>query len=282
MSRWSQSGKKISYLKEMLSHQYNLYGALGSAAAASVLAIPLGIGPALIPLLAYGAGTTIAALFVPGSKGFQEAVDRRKKIEAREGARAHLIQEITKRVGKEHYNWPTYQRMLERRDSLRRASEVRENAITEQDVDRLDDATVDFLGLWLGRVAIHERNQAFSEPKLKARIDALGGEIEATDHPENKRRLIKARSDLVGLVKRRQEMRTRDAAAEATMLSMSDTFDEVYQRVMANPTSEDVVQTELRSAVDRLDIEEELDHVLYGEVEALLGNSSSSSNEGGT
>lgn len=281
MSRWSQSGKKVSYLKEMLAHQYNIYGALGSAAAASVLAIPLGIGPALIPLLAYGAGTTIAALFVPGSPKFQEAVDRRKRLEAREGARAHLISEITKRVGNEHYNWPVYNRMIERRDALRRAAAVRENAITEQDVDRLDDATVDFLGLWLGRIAIQERNQAFSEPKLQARIDGLGVEIEATEQPENKRRLIKARSDLVGLVKRRQEMRTRDAAAEATMLSMSDTFDEVYQRVMANPTSEDVVQTELRSAVDRLDIEEELDHVLYGEVEALLGNSSSR-NEGGS
>lgn len=274
MSRWSQTGKKVSYLKEMLTHQYNLYGALGSAAAASVLAIPLGVGPALIPMLVYGAGTTIAALFVPGSKTFQEAVDRRKRREAREGTRTHLIGEITKRVGNEHYNWPIYLRMLERRDALERAAAVRENAITESDVDRLNDATVDFLGLWLGRVAIAERNQAFSEPALKARIDALAKEIEAAEPEENRRRLMKARSDLVGLVKRRQEMRTRDAAAEAAMLSMSDTFDEVYQRVMANPTSEDVVQTELRSAVDRLDIEEELDHVLYGEVEALLGNSS--------
>jgi hypothetical protein len=272
VSRWSQSGKKVSYLREMLAHQYNLYGALGSAAAASVMAIPLGIGPALIPLLAYGAGTTIAALFVPGSPKFQEAVDRRKKLEAREASRAHLIGEITKRVGQEHYNWPVYFRMLERRDALRRAAAVRENAITESDVDRLDDATVDFLGLWLGRVAIEERNHSFSEPKLRARIEALTAEIEATEEGDNKRRLMKARSDLVGLVKRRQEMRTRDAAAEATMLSMADTFDEVYQRVMANPTSEDVVQTELRSAVERLDIEEELDHVLYGEVEALLGN----------
>ena len=204
--------------------------------------------------------------------------------EAREAARSQSIGEIKKRVGDEHHNWGVYSRMIERRDALRAAAALRENAITDQDVDRLDDATVDYLGLWLGRVAIYERNQAFSEPALLARIEQLAAEIEATEHPENKRRLIKARSDLVGLVKRRQEMHTRDAAAEATMLSMSDTFDEVYQRVMANPTSEDVVQAELRSAVDRLDVEEELDHVLYGEVEALLGNSSSASgrSEGGS
>jgi hypothetical protein len=256
----------------MLLHQYNMYGFLGSAAAATVLSIPLGLGPALIPILAYGAGTSIAALFVPGSRKFQEAVDRRKRDEAREGARAHLISEIDKRVGRDDGHWAVYQRMIERRDSLRRAAAERENAITQTDVDRLDDATVDFLGLWLGRIAIHERSQAFSAQALQARIDQLAADIETTDQPENKRRLIKARSDLISLVKRREEMRTRDAAAEAAMLSMSDTFDEVYQRVMANPTSEDVVQTELRAAVERLDIEEELDHVLYDEVEAMLGN----------
>jgi hypothetical protein len=272
VSRWSQSGKKkISYLKEMLLHQYNLYGFLGTAAAATLISIPLGLGPALIPLLAYGASTTIAALFVPGSRKFQDSVDRRKRTEAREGARLHLIQEITKRVGRDHNYWGVYNRMLERRDALRRAASERENAITEDDVDRLDDATVDFLGLWLGRIAIHERNQAFSEKALEARIAQLDGDIEKTEDVDNKRRLVKARSDLAGLVKRRQEMRTRDAAAEAAMLSMSDTFDEVYQRVMANPTSQEAVQTELRSAVERLDIEEELDHVLYDEVEAMLG-----------
>lgn len=274
MSRWSQSGKrKISYLKEMLVHEYSLYGFLGSAAAATLISIPLGLGPALIPLLAYGAGTSIAALFVPGSRTFRESVDRRKRNEAREAAREHLLAETHKRIGADHPYWAVYGRLLERRDALRRTADARENAITHDDVDRLDDATVDFLGLWLGRIAIHERDQRFTESALLARIAQLDGEIEAAEDPENKRRLIKARSDLKSLAKRRQEMRARDAAAEAAMLSMSDTFDEVYQRVMANPTSRDAVQTELRAAVDRLDIEEELDHVLFDEVEAMLGGS---------
>jgi hypothetical protein len=238
LSRWSQSErKKISYLKEMLLHQYSVYGFLGTAAAATILSIPFGFAPALIPLLAYGAGTSIAALFVPGSRSFQDSVDRRKRNEAREAARAHLLAEIQKRVGRDHSYWSVYNRMLERRDALRRAADERENAITQDDVDRLDDATVDFIGLWLGRIAIHERNQAFSEAAIQKRIDQLSIDIEATEEGDNKRRLVKARSDLAGLVKRRQEMKTRDAAAEAAMLSMSDTFDEVYQRVMANPTS---------------------------------------------
>lgn len=273
MSRWTgRGGRKISYLKEMLLHQYSVYGLLGSITAGAVLSIPFGLGPALIPLIAYGAGTSVAALFVPGSRAFQDSVDRKRKSDAREAARQHLLDEIRKRVGDQHYYWGGYRRMLERRDSLRRAAEVSENAITQDDVDRLDDATVDFLGLWLGRCAIAERNRSVSDSALQARIDSLQSEIDATSHSENKRRLQKAKADLDRLMMRRAEMRTRDAAAEAAMLSMTDAFDEVYQRVMANPTSQDVVRTELRAAVQRLDIEEELDHVLFDEVEAMLSN----------
>ena len=269
MSRWSKEKKKTSYLWEMLAHRYHVYGLLSSVAAASFLSIPLGPA-ALIPVLGYAAATSIAALFVPGSRSFQEAVDARKRHEAREATRAHLRTEITRRVGTDHNFWGMYARLLDRRDALAKVA-APDGVISPEEVERLDDATVDFLGLWLGRVAISERARVLDERALEGRVASLDDEIEATTDSEDKRRLVKAKGDLERLIRRRAEMRSRDAAAEAAMLAMVDTFDEVYQRVMTSPSQGESARAELRVAVDRLDIEEELDTVLYDEVDALLG-----------
>lgn len=275
MSRWSGSSQnRRSYLWEMLAHKYNVYGLLSSVAIGTFLSIPLGLGPALIPILGYSAITSIAALFVPGSRSFQENVDRQKRSHAREATRGHLLAELRKRLGDNHTFFGVYHRLIERRDSLRKMAQDHQ-AISIEDIERLDDATVDFLGLWLGRTAIAERHRAFDEGQLKGRIADLTAQIESLPEDDNRKRLLKAKSDLETLVRRRQEMRTRDAAAEAAMLSMSDTFDEVYQRIVSSPSPADsAAAADLRSAVDRLNIEEELDTVLYDEVEAMLSSSS--------
>lgn len=271
MSRWSTRGKKSgSYLVEMLSHRYNLYGLLGAVGTGAILSIPFGLGLAFVPLLGYLATTSIAALFVPGSRAFRETVDREQRTKARDGVRQHLLSEIRKRVGNEHGLWAVYLRMLDRRDALARLAEQSESAIQTEEVEQLDDSTIDFLGLWLGRIAISERDKAFSEQELIGRIADLDRDLKGLESEDDRRRLLKAKSDLEGLVKRRQEMRSRDRAAEAAMMSMSDAYDELYQRVMANPTSRDAVAGELRAAVERLNVEEELDSVLFHEVEAML------------
>jgi hypothetical protein len=269
MSRWSASQKKTSYLGEMIKHRYNMYGALTSLAAASVLSIPFGFGVALLPLLGYAAGTSIAALFVPTSRRFRDIVDRKKRSAAREAARTHLIGEIERRVDKGHHYWNSYHRLLERRDSLKQVAEQGDSAISLDDIERLDDTTVDFLGVWLGRIAISERERTFDDDDVKRRIKRIDAEIEEVKDEGNKRRLTKARADLKALLKRRREMRTREASAEAQMLSICDTFDELYQRIMAAPTSQEAA-SQLRMSVEHLNIEEELDHVLHEEVDAML------------
>lgn len=271
MAHWSKRAKKkkISYLMEMLKHRYSLYGGLGSLAAATALSIPFGFGIATLPVLGFAAATGIAALFIPGSNWWRYKVDRQKSVEQRETVRKYLLGEIRQRVEYDNRYWSVYHRMLERRDSLRRMAEARESALTQEEVDRLDDATVDFLGLWLGRIAIYERHQAFSADDLESRIEDIDAQLESISATADKRRLLKAKSDLQELLRRRDEMKTRDAAADAAMLSMSDTFDEVYQRLMANPSREKV-RVELDQAVERMNIEEELDYVLEEEVEAFL------------
>lgn len=268
MAGWRQK-KDVNYLKEMLLHRHCVNAGLGSVAAALALSIPFG-GLGFLPLIGYGAGVAIAALFVPGSQRFRQKVDRQKMLERREEAREHLLDEIRGRVGTDHPYWKVYQRMLDRRDSLRKIADQTETAVTHEDIDALDDATVDYLGLWLARIAIHERAQSIDERSLARRIQEIDAQIEGVSSGADRRRLLKAKKELENLVRRREEMRTRDASMEATMLSMADTFDEVFQRVMANPTSREEVAAELKVAVERMNAEEELDYILEDEIEGLL------------
>lgn len=268
MSTWKKK-KKVSYLKEMLKHRYNVNTGLGAAAASALMLIPFG-GLGMIPLLAYGTGAIIAGLVVPDSKKFRNAVDLRIERENRDATRDHLIEKITEKAGANHPYWSTYQRMLERRDSLAELAQDAEAAFELEDIGGLDDATVDYLGLWLARIAVHERGEAIDEKTLKQRIKAIDNQLEGVEDSASKRRLLKAKSELENLVRRRQIMLTREAAMEASMLSMADAFDEVYQRVISNPSARDQVAAELKVAVERMNAEEELEHVLEDEIEALL------------
>ncbi len=261
--------EKVSYLKQMWVHRYNVNSGLGAVAASLALTIPFG-GLGFLPLIAYGAGAAIASLVIPDSRKFRESVDQRIAREARESARAHLIEKITEKVGPAHPYWATYERMIERRDSLAALADDADTALQMNDIGGLDDATVDYLGLWLARIAVHERAEAVDERTLRGRIAAIDTQLEKTSGSADKRRLQKAKGELEHLVKRRQEMRTREASMEASMLSMADAFDEVYQRVISNPSAREQVAAELKVAVERMNAEEELEYELEAEFDALL------------
>ncbi len=262
-----QSKEKTNYLKEFFLHKWSINAGLGSVAAGVFLSIPFG-AVAFLPVVGYAAGMGIATLFVPGSSRFRDKIDRQKAAEQREGARQHLMDEISKRVGYDHQYWQVYNRLCERRDSLRKLAQERETSISMEDVDALDDLTIDYLGRWLARIAIHERSQLVDERGLANRVRDIDKQLENVGSEADERRLLKAKHELKALLKRRQEMMTREASLEASMLSMADTFDEVFQRVMSNPTGTD--RNEVRVAVERMNAEEELDFVLEEEVEGLL------------
>lgn len=270
MSSWRKDKQKPSYLQEMLLHKNSINAGLFSLLAGTILAFPFGFGVALLPVIAYGAGVSIASLFVPGSTRFRESVDRKRSEKQREAARNHLLGEIRKRVGVDHSYWQIYERLIGRRNSLRKLAAQADTALSQEDVDRLDDATVDFLGLWLARIVVHDRSQAVQPDKIRARIADIEHKVEAIESPADRRRLLKAKADLEELLKRHSEMMSRETVMEASMLSMADNFDEVYQRVMADPTSRENVAAQVRVAVDRMDAEEELDYMLDEDVEALL------------
>lgn len=268
--RWGRK-KKTNYTLELLKRQRNLYAALGSLALGTFLMIPFSFGVGLIPPLLYGAGISIAALFIPGMRSFRDMIDTEKATEEREKSRSYMLQELQQRVGLDHPYWGLYERMIARRNSLQKLAGEQETALEDSEVEQLNDATVDFLGIWLARIAIDERQKTFSARDLDRKLAEIDQALENAQDSGDKRRLIKAKANLEELRRKRDEMQSRDAAMEARMFSMADSFDEVYQRVVANPTNRDEVTTGIRVAIERMNLEEELDHVLEEEVDAFLG-----------
>lgn len=270
---WDDDGEGISYLTEMLTSQTSIYGLLGTLTVAALLSIPMGLGVAAIPVLFYAAVQAIAALFIPSSPVFRERINKQKRIERREKMRAHLVAEIERREDDGQFHWRAYHRMRERVESLNEFAEARSAALSPHDVERLDDATVDYLGLWLGWLVMAERWQNTDEDGLKRRISAIDRQLEKEGiSPLEAKRLGKAREDLERILARRESLWGRATEIEAKMLAMSDTLEEVYQRVMLNPHSGDAA-AQLQEAVERMKVEEEIDYAVDAELESLLGAS---------
>lgn len=261
--------KPPPYLREMLLSQGNAYALLGSLALGAVLSLPYGFGVGAIPLIAFAAAETIAALYVPGLPTFRARIDRRYRRRAREATRAHLRDEIGKRDeerwGKTAGSLAAYQRMVERVASLYQAAADKRTELSLEDVERLDDATVDYLSMWLAAMVIEDRARAVDLAEIGQRIDAIDRQIEAARPGADPRQLVKARGDYAALLARHRRMMSRKTALEAAMLSMPDQLEEIYQTIMTAPAAGGT-GAKLDDAIARLRLEEEIESELAGDL----------------
>jgi hypothetical protein len=254
---------------EMLGSQTNLYALLGSLTAGTLLAFPFGFGVAALPLLAYGASAAITSLFVPSHPGFQKSVDVRKRRERRERARESLMEELVNRASNDSKRWDSYRRMRDRIESLRKVAKNRKTTINLDNIEQLEDAAVNYLGLWLAKLAIEERERTFDEKRVTAQLKEVENQIASATSGTERRRLEKARDDFSRVLNRRRLLRSKEASVEAAMLALVDTFEEVYQGVMTNPQATDL-NLQLQQAVDRINIEEELGSALEEDLAELM------------
>ncbi len=259
----------VSYLKEMVLHQNNVVALASAVLVGAVLSFPLGLGPALIPVLLFAAGESIAAMFLPSSPVFRDRIDRRKRAQRREAAREHLVTEISRRFQDTGGNWNAYHRMRERLESLQELARSRDTALSDRDVEKLDDATVDFLGMWLAALVMAERRMTVDVRGLEQRMRSIEAQLGAGLPSAEARKLEAAQADLGRVLERHRGLRARATALDAAMLSMVDTFEEVYQRVMTNPQSSDA-GAQLNEAVERMRMQEELDVAVDAELDDLL------------
>ncbi|MBK6974404.1 MAG: hypothetical protein IPH26_16145 [Sterolibacteriaceae bacterium] len=263
---------KPPYLRELLTSQGNVYAVLGAAAAAAVLSIPFGFGVGAIPLIALAAGEAIAAMYVPSSATFRDKVDRKYREAARRSARAHLSEEIQRRAqsrNRTDRTIETYGRMQQRIESLYRLATDRGTQLSVHDVEKLDDASTDYLYARLALLVIEDRAASIELGDIEARVRNIEREL-ATLHPGmDMKQLHKARDDYAALALRHRRMLSRKTALEAALISIPDQMEEIYQTIIAAPTSHEI-GAKLTEAVANLRLREDIEVELAGDMEGVL------------
>jgi hypothetical protein len=254
--------EKPSYLGEMLTSQTNINLGLASLAGAALAAIPLGLAGAAIPLVLFGAGEAIASMFVPSSQTFRNHVDRKHRARKRAAFVDHLRKQIERLARRDHDNWGTYQRMLDRAASIKDLRQHRKDVISERDLERLEDASMDYLSLWLTQLSIEDRLDSLGASGINKQLYAT--EERLKKHPDDVT-LRKAKADLDELVQRAERLKRRKTVVDTALLALPDAVEEIYHAAITSPTAGDVA-SRLQEAVDRLQVEQELDSKLDAEL----------------
>lgn len=249
--------KQPSYLSEMLKHRFSVVGALGAVAGGAALAVvaaPL----AAVPIVGFLAVESVAALFVPSSKWWRDRVDIKHRRQQREALRTSVMREIARRVNAPlgSKEGSIYASMMDRVATLARTAADKATAVTPRDVERLDDATVNYLSAWLLSLVLRERQEVFRGEDLDRRVAEL--ERKLTDKSvqgADRLRFEKAKDDLQKVLERRTSVDSQLATARANMLTMADALEEIFGNVMKNPNGDDV-RIYLDTAIERVRIED--------------------------
>ncbi|MEN8260011.1 MAG: hypothetical protein ABFS02_05400 [Pseudomonadota bacterium] len=268
IEQWKTQGDTPSYLWEMLTSQGNIYAGLSAAALGTVLSIPFGFAVGLIPVVCFAAAEVIASMFVPNSMKFRQSVDLKYRRKRRENVRRHLLDELVSRLPEDSAELSVYQRMLDRIQSLRAIAANRSSSMTESDIERLDDACVDYLALLLAKVLSEERARGMDSEALRVRAETIHAQLKGSKNMADRRTLQKARDDVEILIERYRRLELRKTAIETALLAMPDTLEEIYHNMITNPNASNAADS-LQSAVERLRLEEELDYAIAREVDAV-------------
>jgi len=254
-----------SYLKEMLLSPTNINMSLGSAVVAGALSIPFGIPAAVVVGIAWLAGESIASMYVPALSTFRAACDQRARTQRRAGIIEDLSAEIRARGSDGDRNWDVLAQMRERISFLREIAKNRDIPLAAADIDRLDDACVDFLGLWLSHLAMEERERSADDVAIDRRLKDIEQRLAKQPERTEQVSLEKARGDLHEMLRRHQRIGTRKAAVEAALLSIPDAVEEIYHMVISAPTS-GAQADRLQDAINRLHMEESLETTVNDEL----------------
>lgn len=257
-----------NYLGEMLKSSTTVTAGAAALALGGILAVPLGLSGFLLPVVAATTGITLAGIFVPSLPGFRAKVDARKRDEARQRIRQHLIDSLLNRVSEDDPNWTVLGRMEARIADYFAFKRAASEELASSDVERLQDAPTSYLSLWASRLALSERLETLVDARLPLRIKALEADLKSKPGNAN---LIKALNDLNALQGRFGALDAKVNALDAAMLSLPDAVDEVTQGAYGAAQTEQALGR-LRSAVEELDITAEIEQQLQIEMGDLQLN----------
>lgn len=247
---------KPSYLGAFLKHPTNRVALLAAGVLGIFASIPLGwAGLAVVGVVALGS-EVLAALAVPSLPSFQAAVDRAQHQQARAQRRLQLLSEIS------HYGdtraLDTYQHMASRVHALYQSASASRTTLSRADVDKLEDLTVDYLGLCAVHLSLKQRKDNSSEDLASKRIASVQAQLQNTSLPDDEQHQLRtALAEYTEVQQRARRLAARRSALEATLISLPDKMEEVYQLVITSPYSTEM-GSKLEESLARLRIAEEV------------------------
>ena len=198
----------------------------------------------------------LAALAIPELPSFKAWADREHKHQVRNARRESLLTELANLGGTDAL--ASYQHMRQRVLSLYQTANDSRTTLTYSDVDKLEDLTVDYLGLSAVNLSLRQRKDHATEDTVVKRIASLQAQLQSPSLPEDEERQLRtALAQYTEAMQRSRRLAVRRSALEATLLAMPDKMEEVYQLVITSPYSTDM-GSKLEESLDRLRIAEEV------------------------
>jgi len=247
---------KPSYLGAFLRHPTNRVALLAAGVVGIFASIPLGwAGLAAVGVVALGT-EILAALAIPSLPSFQAAVDRAQHQQMRAQRRLQLLSEISNYGDTRALD--TYQHMAARVQALYQTADDKRSTLTRADVDKLEDLTIDFLGLSAVNLSLKQRKDNASEDTVIKRISSIQAQLQNSTLPEDEQRQLRnALAEYTEVQQRSRRLAARRSALEAMLISLPDKMEEVYQLVITSPYSSEM-GSKLEESLSRLRIAEEV------------------------
>ncbi len=247
---------KPSYLGAFLTHPTNRVALLAAGVVGIFASIPLGwTGLAVVGVVALGT-EILAALTVPSLPSFQASVDRELQQRVRAQRRLQLLAEISNYGDTRALD--TYQHMVTRVQALYKTADDSRTTLTRADVDKLEDLTVDYLGLCAVNLSLKQRKDNASDDTVTKRIAAVQAQLQNAALPDDEQRQLRnALNEYTEVLQRSRRLAARRSALEATLISLPDKMEEVYQLVITSPYSSEM-GGKLEESLSRLLIAEEV------------------------
>ena len=247
---------KPSYLGAFLKHPTNRVALLAAVVVGIFASIPLGwAGLAAVGVVTLGT-EILAALAIPSLPSFQAAVDREQHQQMRAQRRLQLLTEISNHGDTRALD--TYQHMAARVHALYQTASDSRTTLSRSDVDKLEDLTVDYLGLCAVNLSLKQRKDAASEDVAAKRVASIQTQLQNKSLPDDEQRQLRAAlNEYTEVVRRARRLAARRIALEATLISLPDKMEEVYQLVITSPYSSEM-GSKLEESLSRLRIAEEV------------------------
>jgi len=247
---------KPSYLGAFLRHPTNRNAMLFAALGAVAVSFPLGLsGVALVGILALGA-EVLAALTVPSLPSFRAWVDHQQRFEARAQRKTQLVADI-RQLGDSRV-LSTYEQMWTRVQALYQTVKQKRTSLSQQDVEKLEDMTLDYLGLCAVNLSLKQRKDNASVDAAERGMATVQSQLKRAELPEDEARQLRAAlSQYEATLQRSRRLAVRRSALEATLVALPEKLEEVFQLAITSPYSTDM-GGKLEESLSRLRIAEEV------------------------